>query len=168
MGRPNKLTEEAIRRYLQAVSAGSPPESAARYAGWSPAAYYRYLKGSTPAHAAFRERAIAAATELEVRLAGTLYLAALTDPKWALVMLERRYASHWRRPADEAPAAAAGRAQITRTETVELPLDPALIEALVPRLLEAGGRLRDGSDAVDLRRFDTSPRQPADPEESSR
>lgn len=169
MGRPSRFTAEAVDRFLKAIAAGSFPETAARFAGWSPASYYRFMQGRTPERAAFRDDVHQAMVELEIRLVGTITTAAFREPRWALILLERRFGERWRvRPADEAPAAATGRAQITRTETVELPLDPALIELLVPRLLEAGGRLRGGSDPIDLRRFDTSPKNPADPEESSR
>jgi hypothetical protein len=106
MSRPSKLTSEAIDRFVKAISAGAFPEVAARFAGFSPASMYRYLRGSTPEHAAFRAAALKAQVALEVRLSGTLVQEAMNEPKWALVVLERRFGERWaaRAPADDTPA----------------------------------------------------------------
>src|SRR5664279_729567 len=87
MSRPSKLTSEATDRYVRAIGAGAFPEVAARFAGFSPASLYRYLRGSTPEHAAFRDAALKAQVDLEVRLSGTLVQEAMSEPKWALVRL---------------------------------------------------------------------------------
>jgi hypothetical protein len=57
------------------------PEVAARFAGFSPASLYRYLRGSTPEHAAFRDAALKAQVDLEVRLSGTLVQEAMSGPR---------------------------------------------------------------------------------------
>ena len=117
------------------------------------------MKGSIPAHAAFRERVVMAETELEIRLVGTIARAALNEPRWAAELLDRRFPARWRRtPVDAEGPGTGGGAQAPAAAMV--PLDPALIEAIVPRLLEAGERLRNGSGAepVDLGQFDTSPK----------
>jgi hypothetical protein len=160
MGRPSRLTPEATERFVQAIGAGVPPETAARYAGFSPASYYRYVKGTTPAHAAFREAALRAQTTLEVLLAGTLTRAALRDPKWALTLLERRFSEHWARRQQADPAPAQGAAPSSADEMVVL--DAALVEILVPRLLEAGARPPARHSAVEtvVARFeDRAPRR---------
>ena len=162
MGRRSKLTPEAKARFVQAITAGSFPEVAAHYAGFSPASLYRYLKGTTPAHLEFREAATKAMTEFEVRCAGTLARAALSDPRWALVLLERRFPERWARRslvdevADEA-GSAPGAASDERVV-----LDPNLLQELVPRLLEAGKRLRadPSADGDPVARFeDRAPRR---------
>ena len=91
MSRPSKLTPEVIDRYVRAIGAGAFPEVAAKFAGFSSASLYRYLRGSTPEHAAFRDAALKAQVDLEVRLSGTLVREAMSEPKWALVLLERRF-----------------------------------------------------------------------------
>jgi hypothetical protein len=81
MARPSKLTSEAIDRFCEATAAAAWPEAAV-YAGFSPASYYRYLRGSTPEHLAFRMAALKVQTELEIRLSGTLVQGAMADPSW--------------------------------------------------------------------------------------
>ena len=160
MPRPSRLTPEATERFVQAIGAGVHPETAAHYAGFSPASYYRYMKGSSPAHAAFREAALRAQTALEVVLAGTLTRAALRDPKWALTLLERRFGEHWARRQAAEPAPVPSAAPSAADEMVVL--DAALVEILVPRLLEAGARPSAGHSAVEavVERFeDRAPRQ---------
>ena len=98
MSRPSKLTAEATERYVKAISAGAFPEVAARFAGFSPASLYRYLQGATPEHAAFRDAALKAQVDLEVRLSGTLVQEAMSEAKWALVVLERRFGERWVSP----------------------------------------------------------------------
>ena len=85
VSRPSKLTPRSRDRFLQAIAAGAFPEIAARHAGFSAASYYRYLKGSTPDHAEFRQAALDARASFELRLSATLTKAALNDPKWALI-----------------------------------------------------------------------------------
>ncbi len=80
MGRPERLTPERQERFLEAIRRGAFPEVAARYAGFSPASYYRYMKGATPEHAAYRDAVIRADAELEVHLGGVMKLAADTSP----------------------------------------------------------------------------------------
>src|SRR5450759_1725613 len=105
MSRPSKLTAEATERFVRAISAGAFPEVAARFAGFSPASMYRYLRGSTPEHAAFRDAALKAQVDLEVRLSGTLVQEAMSEAKRALVVLERQFRERWaaRALADDTP-----------------------------------------------------------------
>jgi len=144
MGRHPKLTPETKARFVQAITAGAFPETAARFAGFSPASLYRYLRGTTPAQVEFREAAQRATTDLEVRLAATVARAVLTDPRWAITMLERRFPERRARRAlaDEAADEAAGGSSATTDERVVL--DPNLLHELVPRVLETGQRLRAG------------------------
>jgi hypothetical protein len=162
MSRPSKLTAEATERYVKAIGAGAFPEVAARFAGFSPASLYRYLQGSTPEHAAFRDAALKAQVDLEVRLSGTLVQEAMSEPKWALVVLERRFGERWaaRVPADDTPADS--RRADRRPPDDVVTLDAALVEVLVPKLLAAGDRLRAGASGGtdDVARFeDRAPRR---------
>src|SRR5438309_10936696 len=136
MARPTKLTPDRQERYLAALGAGVFPETAARHAGWSAATLYRILRGTTPAHVAFRDEVRRVETELELRLAGTVTQAAFGDPRLALSLLERRFGERWGRRAallgggpDEAvpgqPAAGV------------IVLEPAILQTLVPALLAA-------------------------------
>jgi transposase len=136
VGRPTRLTPERIENMLQAVRAGSPLESAARFAGISRASLYRYLRSSAPEHVAFRSAVSAARATLEVRLSGTIYQEALNDPKWALVWLER-FSPAWARPERSLierrdPSDSTGSAE---QPIIVLPADQ--IPDLVARLLEA-------------------------------
>lgn len=156
MGRPTKLTPLARERFIQAIKAGAFPEPAARYAGFSPASLYRYLKGSSPDHAAFRDEVHAALAGLELRLTGTIAQAAFSDPKWALTLLERRFPERWRPRSDRADAEPGTDGATATVAPTPIVLDPALLEELVPRLLDAG-RERSGSvviDAVPIERFE--------------
>jgi hypothetical protein len=162
MSRPTKLTPDAIERFVNAIGAGAFPEVAARFAGFSPASMYRYLRGSTPEHAAFRDAAVKAQVDLEVRLSGTLVQEAMSEPKWALVLLERRFGDRWaaRAPSDRTPSDS--RPADRRPPDDVVTLDAALVEVLVPRLLAAGDRLRAGESggSEDVARFeDRAPRR---------
>ena len=84
MGRPERLTRERHEKFIQAIRTGCFPEVAARFAGFAPATFYRYMHGTTPAHAAFRDAVLKAQTELEVRLVGIITREALTKPRWAM------------------------------------------------------------------------------------
>jgi hypothetical protein len=136
MARPSKFTPERRARFTTALATGVFPETAARYAGWSPATMYRILGGTTPAHEAFREEVRRVETELELRLAGTVTQAAFADPRLALALLERRFGERWGRRA----ALLGARVETDGTEAATpgvVILEPELIEAMVPRLLEA-------------------------------
>jgi hypothetical protein len=137
MGRPSKLTEEAEDRFLRAVSAGVHPEVAARHAGFSPASMYRYLRGSTPELAEFRGKFLQAQANLEIRLAGTLLQAAMTEPRWALAVLERRFPDRWRINAAGPEPAEADQRSGPAPETPEV-IDQAMLDELEPKLLQAG------------------------------
>lgn len=148
MARPSKFTDERRDRFLIALRAGAFPETAARYAGWSPATLYRLLRATTPEHVAFRDEIRKAETELELRLAGTVTQAAFRDPRLALAMLERRFGERWGRRANlltPGEPATAGRA----ADGVVV-VEPALIEAMIPALLVA--RVGDAASAEAQRR----------------
>ena len=155
MGRPTKLTEEAQAVYLRAVAVGVYPEVAARHAGFSPASLYRYLRGSTPRQVEFRQEHDKAVASLEIRLTATLSQAALTQPRVALVLLERRFPERWARTRADDPADPSRATRPTPERPVVL--DPALLGELIPRLLEAGrqlnGRTIEGT-AVDVTTFE--------------
>ena len=135
MPRPSKFTAERRERFLVALRAGVFPETAARHAGWSPATLYRILRATTPTHVAFRDEVRRVETELELRLTATVTQAASRDPRLALLA----------RPAEVSPPDAQGREGI-------VVLEPGLIEALVPRLLEA--RVGPAGSSEALRRVE--------------
>ena len=172
MSRLSRLTPESRDLYVRAISAGVPPEVAARAAGFSAASLYRYRKGLTARHAEFRRAEEQALASLEIRLAATLSKAALTEPRWALELLERRFPTRWARnravdilgdPGDREQAA----------PEAPVVFDPALVDELVPRLLEAGRRLRGQStddEVVDVSEFeddgtDVEPDEPDEPQD---
>jgi hypothetical protein len=166
MVRPTKLTDHAIDRYLQAIAAGAFPETAARFAGFSPASLHRYKRGSAPEHVDFQQAVAKAETELEIRLAGTVVRAGLTDPRVALAFLERRFPDRWHRPRTDDPEAVPDEGTRSTPE-VAIVLDPTLLGELIPRLLEAGRQLSGrpaADDAEDVTVFedDGTERQPAD------
>ena len=138
MARPSKFNGEFVERYLKAISSGVPPETAARHAGSSPASLYRYLRGAAPRNVEFKEAHDRALAGLEIRLAATISKAALSDPKWALVLLQQRFPERWARtrPAN------AGEESVHRTTERVLILDPRYAAEAVPLLLEAGRALR--------------------------
>jgi hypothetical protein len=145
MARQTKLTDDAQEQYVRAVAAGVVPEVAARHAGFSAASLYRYLKATTPRHAEFRDAHERALASLEIRLTATISQAALSEPRWAMALLERRFPSRWAQgrierrddPLDRAP------------DEPPIPLDPALIDLLIPRLLEAGRQLSGRTDDIE-------------------
>jgi hypothetical protein len=156
MARPTKLTDHARERFIQALSAGNFPEVAARFAGFSAASFYRYMQGTTPEQVAFRADVARAITELEARLVGTIVRAGFTDPRWALIVLERRFKDRWAKgvAAEDGPLDEG--ATSTGSSDDEIILDLALIDELVPRLLEAGERLRSAAafEEADVGRFE--------------
>jgi hypothetical protein len=162
MSRPSKLTSEAIDRFVKAIRAGAFPESAARYAGFSPASLYRYLRGSRPEHAAFRDAALQAQVELEILLSGILVQKAMGQPRLALILLEKRFPERWGKGAHANEAPADPRSADRRPPDDVVTLDAALVEVLVPKLLAAGERLRAGESggSDDVARFeDRAPRR---------
>lgn len=136
MARPSKFTDERRDRFLIALRAGAFPETAARYAGWSPATLYRLLRGTTPEHVAFRDEIRKAETELELRLSGTVTQAAFRDPRLALAMLERRFGERWGRRASLLAAGEPGAPGSSSREAVVV-IEPGLIAAIVPALRAA-------------------------------
>jgi hypothetical protein len=153
MGRPEKLTPIVSERFLQATRAGAPAAVAARWAGISEASFYRYMAGRTPEHAAFRDKVNKARNELELRLIGVITREAGTKPRWALELLARRFPMRWGRGG----GAADQELTVVRPDHEDelVSLDPALVETLVPRLLEAERRRRaDASAVVDISGFE--------------
>jgi hypothetical protein len=95
MGRPERLTPERQERFLKAIRAGSFPEVAAAYAGFSAASYYKYMRGAGRQHATFRREVVRAQSELELELVGRISLEAGSSARWALALLERRFPKRW-------------------------------------------------------------------------
>ncbi len=152
MGRPTKLSDELRERYAQAVAAGVPAEVAARHLGFSAASLYRWLSGTTPRQVRFREAHELALANLEIRLTATVIRAAQTDPKLALELLERRFPARWRRQSStgvlEQP--------LDRDDDQSVSIDPALIDEVLPKLLEAGRSMQGirSAGTVDLSAFE--------------
>lgn len=85
---------------------------------------------------AFRDDVRRIETELELRLAGTVTQAAFSDPRLALAMLERRFGERWGRRAGLLGARPEADPSQASADAVVV-IEPALIEAMVPRLLAA-------------------------------
>ena len=149
MSRRTKLTPERRERFLQAIGIGVFPEVAARHAGFSPASYYRYMRGCSPEHAAFRQATLDALAAVELRWHGTLAKAALEDPHWAHILLKVRFPQRWLAPAREADPAIDVRSPRNSKRADVVILEPALVDTLVPRLLEAGRQARGAGKTTD-------------------
>jgi hypothetical protein len=154
VGRPSKFTADRCDRFISALGTGVFPETAARYAGWSPATLYRILAGTTPAHEAFRDDVRRVETELELRLAGTVTQAAFSDPRLALAMLERRFGERWGRRAGLPGTRPLGDPTEASSADSIVVIEPALIDAIVPRLLAARiGNAGSAEEVERVRRF---------------
>lgn len=155
-GRPTKFTEDARDRFVAALGAGAWPETAAAHAGWSTASLHRYLAGDSPDHVAFRDVVQETLAAFEIRITGTIAKAAMTDPKWALILLERRFPSRWPAHPASTPVAEVDEARAVPDDDL-VALDDVLIDALVPRLLEAGRAARLVGSTADLFDADRDP-----------
>jgi hypothetical protein len=133
------------------------------------ASLYRFLAGETPERVAFRDEVVRVETELELRLSGTVTQAAFHDPRLAVTLLERRFAERWSRRARFASPPAEAPDEADRPEETVV-LDPAFVDAVVSKLLEARAKLHAGTAnrADRVRRFeDRGDRTGADDDESS-
>lgn len=122
IGRPTLLTDEVRRKVLAALRVGCTRTAAAGFAGVSPRTLRSWLaKASTSVnenavdgsgdeaseetdgnpYVDFREEVEAAEALCEARLSGAMFQAALTDPKVAQWLLERRFPAEWSRAASE-------------------------------------------------------------------
>jgi len=156
VARPVKFNPEACERFLKALQMGAYPEVAARFAGWSPRTYYRIKRGHSPAHAAFRADMERVENELELRVVGTLLKAAFSDPRWAVDFLERRFPERWRKQRPDWPEES-GAAAAAATPPDEVVLDLALVDEIVPRLLEAGRQERGDPPGASPESFEMPP-----------
>jgi hypothetical protein len=95
-GRPPKLTADVVGKILMAVRAGNYPEVAARWAGISPATYYRWLQDPRPPYVAFRAALVMADAECEVMVIGNLFRLSRTSTRAAAFILSRRWPERWR------------------------------------------------------------------------
>ena len=167
VARPGKFTPEACDRFLKALQVGAKPEAAATFAGWSPRTYYRIMRGRSPAHAAFRADVERVENELELRVAGTLLKAAFNDPRWAVDFLERRFPERWRKQRPDWPEESGAATAAATPGPDEVVLDPALVDEIVPRLLEAGRQERGDPPGAPAESFEMPPPGlPAGPESS--
>jgi hypothetical protein len=165
MARPGKFTPEACDRFLKALQMGAKPEVAATFAGWSPRTYYRIMRGRSPGHAAFRADMERIENELELRVVGTLLKAAFSDPRWAVDFLERRFPERWRKQRPDWPEESGAAAAAATPGPDEVVLDPALVDEIVPRLLEAGRQERGDPPGAPAESFEMPPPGlPAGPE----
>ena len=147
MGRHSLFTPEAAERFLEAIRVGSFREVAARRAGWSERTRYRIFASTSPAALEFRAAVERAEADHEVLLGATVQKAALTNPRWALAMLERRYRGRWSPRAQAADAASADEPSSTADEVVVL--DPTMVEDIVSRLLADRSRPPGQRSAVE-------------------
>jgi hypothetical protein len=149
MAPQTKVTDEAQDVYVRAVSAGVPPEVAAVHAGFSRATLRRHLQGRTPRDAEFRAAHDKALASFQITLVATVARAALTDARLALELLTRRFAADWGRNQSADVVDDLGGRSRSAAEETPMPLDPALIDQLVPRLLDAERRLTSGTGDVE-------------------
>jgi transposase len=108
VGRPEKLTDEVLRRICEAVRAGCTKEVAAAYAGVSRSSLHRWLakgaeEGSDPRYRELAQELRRAEAEAEVHAAAILRRAMADDWRAAVAYLERRHRPRWSKYA-HAPA----------------------------------------------------------------
>jgi hypothetical protein len=157
MARPGKFTPEARERFLKALQFGAPREAAATYAGWSLRTFYRIMRGRSPEHVAFRADVERVENELELRVVGTLVKAAFSEPRWAVEFLERRFPEHWRKQRSDWPDESGAATAAATPGPDEVVLDPALVDEIVPRLLEAGRQERGDPPGAPPESFEMPP-----------
>jgi hypothetical protein len=157
MARPGKFTPEARERFLKALQFGAKREAAATYAGWSERTYYRIMRGRSLEHVAFRADVERVENELELRVVGTLVKAAFSDPRWAVDFLERRFPEHWRKQRSDWPDESGAATAAATPGPDEVVLDPALVDEIVPRLLEAGRQERGDPPGAPAESFEMPP-----------
>jgi hypothetical protein len=157
MARPEKFTPEARERFLKALQFGAKREAAATYAGWSERTYYRIMRGRSLEHVAFRADVERVENELELRVVGTLLKAAFNDPRWAADFLERRFPERWRKQRPDWPEESGAATAAATPRPDEVVLDPALVDEIVPRLLEAGRQERGDPPGAPAASFEMPP-----------
>ena len=157
MARPVKFNPEACERFLKALQMGAYPEVAARFAGWSPRTYYRIKRGRSLEHVAFRADVERVENELELRVVGTLLKAAFSEARWATDFLERRFPERWRKQRPDWPEETGAATAAATPRPDEVVLDPALVDEIVPRLLEAGRQERGDPPGASPESFEMPP-----------
>lgn len=100
-----KLTDDVVKRIVDAVRAGNYASVAAQAAGISESTFYRWLEqgqaqeqsGEAGAFREFRESITRAGAEAEVQAVALLRRAMAEDSRAIVLWLERRFPDRWRR-----------------------------------------------------------------------
>jgi transposase len=125
VGRPEKLTDEVLRRICEAVRAGTTKEVAAEYVGVSRSTLHRWVakgaeEGSDPRYRKLAQELRRAEAGAEVHAAAILRRAMPDDWRAAVAYLERRHRPRWSKhaltPARETEHAAKAHPDIDVTD----------------------------------------------------
>lgn len=95
LGRPSKLTPEVEERFLASIRAGNHRETAAKFAGISPATMYRWLSDDRGRYRTFFEEVERAEAEVEQSAVSSVMSHIPDDPKLALSYLAKRFPRRW-------------------------------------------------------------------------
>jgi AcrR family transcriptional regulator len=146
-----------------------PAEVAARLVGFSPATFYRYMRGTSDDQVAFAREVHQARARLQARLTATVVQGAYSDPAIALKALERLFPQHWRVGSSGIELDFTGPTARGSAREQRVIVDLKFVAEIVPRLLEAGRGADDevtdpalferGDDA-----FDDDPDADAEPD----
>jgi hypothetical protein len=94
-GRPTKLTEERMMRFLDAIEAGHFRETAARLAGFGPATLYRWLSADEEPYLTFQRVVAETEAKVEAKALGVIMDRIPDDPRLAMNFLGRRFGARW-------------------------------------------------------------------------
>jgi hypothetical protein len=142
-GRPSKLTPAVEEKLLGTLRLGNFRSTAARFAGISPATFYRAMADHRPRFREFREAVEQAEATAEVAIIGNIVAASRTHPDVALKFAARRWPERWGPKAAlrSAESDAVSPVPSVTTATITIPADqvPEFVRQLFEAKLHAGG-----------------------------
>jgi hypothetical protein len=142
-GRPSKLTPAVEEKLLGALRLGNFRSIAARFAGISPATFYRAMADHRPRFREFREAVEQAEATAEVQIIGNIVAASRTHPDVALKFAARKWPERWGPKAAlrSAESDAVAPVPSVTTATITIPADqvPEFVRQLFEAKLRAGG-----------------------------
>jgi hypothetical protein len=174
-GRPTKLTEERMMRFLDAIEEGHFREPAARLAGFSPATMYRWLAIDEEPYLTFQRVVEETEAKVEAKALGVIMDRIPDDPRLAMNFLGRRFGERWgstREPRPQhhdepAPQPLASPVNVLVVERGQL--DDAVEQRLDEHREQTGGNALSQEDLAhhrenDAEKVTADPETAADPE----
>lgn len=153
-GRPTKMTEERITRFVTAIRGGSYIDIAATFAGLDRSTVFRWMAAGREAKSGrfrdFYDRVKEAEAAVEIDAIARVRTAAQDPRNWtaAMTFLERRFRDRWARPpgmasaADGASGSQGGQgapADVSEDDVITVPIEDRVAGIL--RTLERVDRL---------------------------